>query len=83
MTKSLGINFTIRTYCKSYILFEKFNFEACNVSKILMRKSHILSANVKVTKNVGRPSCLIIANNFFHNLSKQLNELSKPYKSRY
>ncbi len=65
MTKSFGINSTIQTYYKSYILFEKFNFETCNVSKILMKGSHNLSTNVKVTKIVGRPSCLIIANNFF------------------
>jgi hypothetical protein len=45
--------------------FGRFNFEACDVCKVLMRGSYNLSLDVKVTKNVGRPSCQIITNKFF------------------
>ncbi len=34
-----------------------------------MRESHNLSVDVKVTKNVGRPSCQIITNKKFGNIS--------------
>jgi hypothetical protein len=47
------------------ILFQRFNLEACNVCKVLMKGSHNLSVDVKITKNIRRPSCRIIANNFF------------------
>jgi hypothetical protein len=47
------------------ILFGRFNFEACNVCKVLMRGSHNLSSDVKMTKNIRRPNCRIIANNVF------------------
>jgi hypothetical protein len=50
-----------------FYLFDKFNLEACNVCKALMKGSHNLSTNVKMTKNVGRPSCLIITNKLCYN----------------
>jgi len=56
--------------CKSFILFGRFNLEACNVYKALMKGSHNLLVNIKVKKNVGGPSCLISRNNFFRNFSK-------------
>jgi hypothetical protein len=43
---------TIWTNWRSFILFGRFNLEACNVCKILMRGSHNLSIDVKVTKDV-------------------------------
>jgi hypothetical protein len=42
---------------ESFILFGKFNLEACNVCQILIKGSHNLLVDVKVTKNVGRPNC--------------------------
>jgi hypothetical protein len=53
----IHINFDMRTYWRSSILFGRFNLEACNVCKTLMKGSHNLSENVKMTKNMGRPSC--------------------------
>jgi hypothetical protein len=47
-----------------------------------MKGFHDLSIDVKVTKNIGGPNYQIIANNFFHNLSKQSGELCKPSRSR-
>jgi len=61
-----------------FFKFKKFNFEACNVCKILMRWSHNLLVDVKMMKNVGKPSCWIITIFFFYNLSKQSHELCKP-----
>jgi hypothetical protein len=43
---------TIWTNWRSFILFGKFYLEACNVCKILMRRSHNFSIDVKVTKDV-------------------------------
>jgi hypothetical protein len=45
---------------KLYVLKKKirrFNFEACNVCKTLMRGSHNLLVDVKVMKNIEGPSC--------------------------
>ncbi len=43
--------------CKFFILLGRFNLEACNVYKALMKGSHNLSVDIKVTKNVGGPNC--------------------------
>jgi len=62
---------------KSFILSGRFNLEACNVCKYLMNGCHNLLVCVKVIKNVKRPSCLIIKNKFFPNLSNnQVNYIS-------
>ncbi len=54
----------------SFILFGRFNLKTYNASKTVMKRSHNLLTNVKVTKNVRRPNCRIIINIFFRNLSK-------------
>ncbi len=51
--------------CKFFILLGRFNLEACNVYKALMKGSHNLSVDIKVTKNVGGPNYLIITNIYF------------------
>jgi len=42
-----------------------------------------LFTNVKVIKNVGESSCLIIANELFHKSFKQSSEICKPFKLWY
>ncbi len=51
-------------------MFGKFSFLTCKVYRAFMRGSHNLSIDLKVTKNVGRPICLMIINNFFRRFSK-------------
>jgi hypothetical protein len=48
-----------------------------------MMGSRNLFTNVKVIKNVGKSSCLIIVNELFHKCSKQSNEICKPFKLWY
>ncbi len=57
MIGSIHINFVVLIDYMSLFLFERFNFEACNVCKTLMRGSHNLLVDVKMMKNVGGPSC--------------------------
>ncbi len=79
MTWSLCIIYVMWMAWRSFIFLRKFHFVACNAWIFLMRGFRNLLAYVKVTKNVERPSCQIIANDFFCNLSK----LDKLLKSWY
>ncbi len=56
VTRLICIKSIVWTSWRSFILFGRFNLEASNVCKVLMRKSHNLSIDVKVTINIGGPS---------------------------
>jgi hypothetical protein len=49
-----------------FILVGKFNLVARNVCKTFMKEFHNHLVNVKVTNNVEKPSCQIIANIFWY-----------------
>ncbi len=58
MIGSTHINFVVLiNYMFKKIKIRRFNFEACNVCKTLMRGSHNLLVDVKVMKNIEGPSC--------------------------
>jgi len=53
------------------------------VYEAFMMGSPNLFTNVKVIKNVGESSCLIIVNELFHKSSKQSSEICKSFKLWY
>jgi len=64
---------------ESSILFKRFNFEACNVCKTLMRESHSLSVDVKIITNVGGLSCQSLQIFFFITFqNNQMNYANPP-----
>ncbi len=65
---------------KYYILFERFSFLTSKVYGAIMKNSHNLFVNVKITKNVENPICFIIANKLFSKPFKQFGKIHKLTK---
>jgi hypothetical protein len=65
-------------FCVNFSIYQGiivcFHLEACHVYKNLTKGSHNFSIDVKVTKNVGGPNCLIIAIFFF--ITSQNNQVN-------
>jgi hypothetical protein len=68
--RSLCIKSATWKYYKYSSLFGRFNLKTCDACRALMRGFHNFSLDVKMIKNVGGPSCLIIKNKLFYNFSK-------------
>ena len=70
MIGSVQTNCVICVDWSSSMFCGKFYHFECNVCNSLIKGFPNFSADVRVPKNVGGPSCLIIANRFFLNPSK-------------